>query len=142
MVDAAYEGDSSAVESALKSGVSADARSPIGMTALMAAARNNHVETMKLLLKSGANVNQKDSNGWTALMAAAHRGHLDAVKTLIEAGAIIDIRSNDGKTAVDLSADRNDAATLSYFYDVIGTKPNTTPGDVPTRVHELESPDR
>ena len=138
MVDSAYNGDGVAVKAALANGVSADAKSPVGMTALMAAARNNHVKVMDLLIGAGANVNARDSNGWTALMTAAYKGHTEAVKTLVDAGAIIDIRNNDGQTAVDLSVERKDGETLSYFYDVIGTKPNTTPANIETQVQQIQ----
>ncbi len=138
LVDQAYNGDLEAVKSALSKGISPDAKSTVGMTALMAAARNNHLQVMEALIQAGANVDARDSNGWTPLMTAAYRGHTAAVKLLIEAGAILDIRNNEGKTAVDLSVDREDRETLTYFYEVIGTKPNTTPANVETRVQGLQ----
>lgn len=140
MVDSAYQGDYDAVQAELAAGVSPDAKSPIGMTALMAAARNNNLKIVKLLLDAGANVNAQDSHGWTALMAAAYKGNTEAVRMLIEAGAIIDMRSNEGKTAVDMSVDRKDRETLTYFYDVIGTRPNTTPADIEVRIVPKERP--
>jgi ankyrin repeat protein len=51
-----------------------------GYTPLMFAARNNHVEIMRLLLEAGADPKIKAYDGTTLLMAAAGSGHLGPVE--------------------------------------------------------------
>ena len=54
-----------------------------GLTALIVAARHDHVECMDVLLAAGADVNAVEVNGATALTWAAFPGHLGAVKRLL-----------------------------------------------------------
>ena len=58
-------------------------KSLIGSTALMYAARNNHVEVVDLLLQFGADVSIKSHKGSTALSIAKRFGH-EAVISSIE----------------------------------------------------------
>ena len=53
----------------------------------MYAARNGHLESVKVLLEASANVNAKSSDGKTALMLAAWNRHLEIVQLLVEKGA-------------------------------------------------------
>ncbi len=67
-----------------KSGGSAF-RTPAGQqTALLLAARANHLDVMKALVAGGADPKIKSQDGTTLLMAAAASGHLDTVKYAYE----------------------------------------------------------
>ena len=55
------------VKALLEQGADADAKSRIGVTALMAAAGLNHLDIVKLLVENGADVNVRDNNGDSAL---------------------------------------------------------------------------
>jgi Ankyrin repeats (3 copies) len=57
-----------------------------GGTALMLAAANGHMETVKLLLDRGADLNVRDNEGKTALVWAREKGHTEIVQ-LIEAAS-------------------------------------------------------
>ena len=56
-------------------------------TPLMAAARENSVDAVKLLIKSGADVNAKRKDGISALGLAAAFNTPDVVEALLKAGA-------------------------------------------------------
>ena len=73
-----------------------DARVIGGMNALMAAALNGHVETVRLLIESGADVNLKSPLGWTPLIAARAGDNKGVEALLMENGASL----NPGDTEV------------------------------------------
>ncbi|XP_058464595.1 uncharacterized protein LOC131438512 isoform X2 [Malaya genurostris] len=88
-----------------------------GQTALNIAARNGHIDIVKLLLhykqplNDGTgrfrkiNVNHADRDGWTPLRSASWGGHTDVVKLLIESGACaIDRADKEGRTALRAAA--------------------------------------
>ncbi|TNJ27965.1 Ankyrin repeat protein 3 [Giardia muris] len=59
---------------------------PPGITALMIAARRNHLEIVELLLPREQGL--RDNNGWTALMLAASKANTECARLLLsEAGA-------------------------------------------------------
>ncbi|NCF69896.1 MAG: hypothetical protein GWP61_28460, partial [Chloroflexi bacterium] len=75
-LDAAFNGDTKAVEDLLAEGADVNVKDGIGFTALFRAARSGHTETVKLLLAKGADPNVKlPTSGTTALMYAALNGH-------------------------------------------------------------------
>lgn len=77
-----------------------DAASDEGISPLIAASSEGHLEVVKLLIAAGANVNGKDQDDTTALMAASARGHLDVVKELVAGGAKVNEQNRDGHTAL------------------------------------------
>ena len=86
--NAVSEGDTPTVLRCLEGGSRASATIPIvGTTALMVAAGNGHVETVRILLDWGANPNATDLSGWTALHAAAYRGDPAILQLLLDRGA-------------------------------------------------------
>ena len=59
-----------------------------GMTPLLFAARQGHIETARALLDAGVNVNQaKDGDLTTPLLMAAINGHYDLANVLLDKGA-------------------------------------------------------
>src|SRR5690606_37441052 len=58
-----------------------------GMTALLFAAREGHVETALTLLDSGAELDQVSGDGTSPLLIAIMNGQFDLAKLLIERGA-------------------------------------------------------
>ncbi len=67
------------------------------------AARNGHVDTVKVLIAKGTDVNAKDQDGWTPLHLAAYKCHIDIVKVLLKKGADLLLKNNSGKTPRDLA---------------------------------------
>lgn len=60
---------------------------PGGMTALLLASRDGHLDAVKLLVEVGADVNAVDPNGITPLLMALTNGQIDVAKFLLEHGA-------------------------------------------------------
>src|SRR6266511_601613 len=58
-----------------------------GQTALMWAAGEGHVETIKALVARGADLKTRENGGWTAFLFAAREGQIDAVRALLALGA-------------------------------------------------------
>src|SRR4029078_1338352 len=71
----------------LDRGVSVNARSLYGHTALQDAASGGWEELCSLLLERGAKADVEDISGHTALGLAARWGHTDVVRRLLDAGA-------------------------------------------------------
>ena len=70
-----------------------------GMTALMFAAREGHIETAKALLEAGASVNQaRAGDQTTPLLMATINGHFDLAKHLLDRGADPTLAAENGAT--------------------------------------------
>ncbi len=85
--DNAAKGNTMAVEKALLGGVDVNSQNPEKRTALMFAAFDGHISTVKLLFTHGAGVNLKDNIGRDALMYAATGPNNSTVKLLLQKGA-------------------------------------------------------
>jgi ankyrin repeat protein len=70
-----------------------------GLTALLLAARDGHVETVMALLDAGAQIDQPSAGDHTTpLLIAAINGHFDLAKQLLERGANPKLASDGGAT--------------------------------------------
>jgi ankyrin repeat protein len=70
-----------------------------GLTALLLAARDGHVETTLALVESGANINQVSAADRTSpLLMATINGHFDLAKQLLDRGADVRLVSDGGAT--------------------------------------------
>jgi ankyrin repeat protein len=95
-----------------------DVASEDGITPLVAASSEGHVECVKLLLGAKADVNAKDKDGTNSLMAASARGHLDVVSALLTAGANVNEQNADGHTALMFAYNgKNQVETLWERYN-------------------------
>jgi ankyrin repeat protein len=82
-----------------------------GMSALMFAAREGHVDTLRTLLKAGAEVDFADPDGSTALIVALMNGHWDAAKLLVDSGADVNLWDWWGQTPLYMAVDMNTLPT-------------------------------
>jgi ankyrin repeat protein len=106
LIWAAAQGQAEMVRFLLSKGADANARSAVrdwqrritaegrpkdmnrgGLTALLYAAREGHVDCIRELARARADLNLADPDGTTALVLALMNGHWDAAKLLIESGA-------------------------------------------------------
>lgn len=127
-VEAALNGNTAAVSSALEKGMPVDQKDANGNTALMAAAFNGQTETMQELLDAGADVNLRVNNGVTPLMAACGP-YPQAVRLLLEHGADVNATDdNENFTALMYAA----VEGLSPVVDILleyGADPSMTDVD-------------
>jgi ankyrin repeat protein len=93
-----------------------------GDTALMFAAREDDVESAKLLVAAGAQVNAADAWGVTATTLAAHSGNADVVAFLLSKGADPNLAAA-GFSALHAAIMRRDEAMVSALLDH-GANPN------------------
>ncbi|MGD8989558.1 MAG: ankyrin repeat domain-containing protein [Syntrophobacterales bacterium] len=101
-LDAAFNGDTKAVEALLAEGADVNVKDGIGFTALFGAARSGYTEIVKLLLANGADPNVKlPTSGTTALMYAVYGGRNQVVIVLLAKGAEINAKDNEGLTALE-----------------------------------------
>ena len=85
-----------------------------GMTALVLAAREGDLESVKALVEAGANVNQKTNYGWTALLTAANNKNYVIGKYLLEHGADPNIGNNGGWRPLYLATDNRNIEGGDY----------------------------
>jgi hypothetical protein len=82
----------------LAAGADPNAVSVKGWTPLLLAAREGHVEILRLLLKAGADPRMPLPNGRTALHLAVGKENSEVIRTLLAAGADIDAVDRKGDT--------------------------------------------
>jgi len=71
-----------------------------GITPLIAASSEGHLDIVMLLLGVNAEVDAKDEDQTTAVMAASARGHIPIAEALIAAKADVNLQNVDGHTAL------------------------------------------
>ena len=97
---AAFFGKASTLRDLLEAGGDKNAVDENGMTVLMLAVQERHVETVEVLLEKEANIEAKDAEGRTALMWAAETDHAGMAAALLEKKANIEAKDADGRTAL------------------------------------------
>lgn len=116
---AASAGDTSGIRKWIKKGANVNCRSVYeGVTPLMYAAQNGHLESVILLLHLGARVNDLPQNHVSALLGACIAGHVFVADTLILNGADVNTKNFDGITPLMVAASYNDSimADMLIFY--------------------------
>jgi general secretion pathway protein A len=94
------KGDVAAANRLLSSGVTVNARTKEGWTALILAAQQDLPNLARTLITRGANVNVRDKQGQTALIHAARKGHRQTVELLVNQGANVSVKDRTGRTAL------------------------------------------
>nr|KYP72711.1 Putative ankyrin repeat protein RF-0381 [Cajanus cajan] len=84
--------------------------------AIHLAAREGHVEVLRLVLLKGADVDSLSRDGTTALHVAVKRGERECVRLLLANNARLDIRdSRDGDTCVHVAAGMGDESMVKLL---------------------------
>ena len=105
LTSAAGRGDVAETRAILDRGAPVDETGGHGLTALIAAARGGHIDTVRLLLARGASPDREAGvNNWTPLMHAIHKAQIGSVRALLEGGATANARSGSGLTALIMAA--------------------------------------
>ena len=76
-----------------------------GMTALLYAAREGHIEAARALVEAGADVNQINGDKISPMVMAIINGHLDLAKYLLDHGADPNIETTSGLAALYATVD-------------------------------------
>lgn len=76
-----------------------------GWSALLYAAMEGHLDTVKLLLEKGANPDSRAPSQLTPLMIASRNGHIDVVRVLLAAKANPNAKNDRGDTALKWALD-------------------------------------
>ena len=114
---ATFSGDTAMVEYLLVKGANPDDTDDDGITALGAAAINNHAGVVQVLLAYGAKVDHVDKLGMTPLLYAASIdfGDTAVIEKLIAAGADLKAKTRQGMTALDLARNYNYSTMTSLL---------------------------
>jgi len=106
----------------LNKGLSPDATTKNGFTALMVAAARGNTDILQLLLARGADVNKSNEEGWSALMEAVLREKKKAVALLLRAGADANLHEKrKGRTPL-MSAARSNTPVIVTMLLAKGAK--------------------
>ena len=106
LLAAAIEGNKDALLSSLDAGAAVDEMDIFHVTPLMHAARNGHLDCVRLLIGRGADVHKRSGsgNGFTAAHYAAQGGHVEMLLALFDAGVAIDVTSSNLMTPLMCAA--------------------------------------
>jgi len=108
-IEAAQNGDTTAVGLFLTAGMQPDVTDSSGKTALIWAAQNGHADTVKTLLNGYADPNAIDAEGKTALIRAAEGDRIACVQALLDKGAKVNVKALDGSTALAVAQKRGNS---------------------------------
>ena len=109
--EAVHRADLKKIASLIHAGVDINDKDGFGQTGLMLAARNGHLELVRLLVEHDAGLDTTAKYNLSALMLAVVNGHTEIALTLAHVGAALGIRGSGapgfyGKRASDLAAHR------------------------------------
>lgn len=85
-----------------------------GMTALILAARENDLESARLLVDAGADVNEPSNAGWTPLLIATNNRNYILGKFLVERGADVNKANTTAFTPLYLATDNRNIEGGDY----------------------------
>jgi ankyrin repeat protein len=105
-------------------------------TALMWAAAENHVGTVRLLLETGARVDARSNGAFTALMFAVRQDARDAARLLIDAGADVNHATPAGQTVLRLAINNRHYTLAAALLDA-GANANARDKQGTTPLHDL-----
>ena len=115
LLEAAENGNTSAVVAALDAGVDINATGEDGDTALHLASLHGKVDVAKELLGRGANPNVRDGDDSTPLHDCSAGGYRDIAYYLLDRGADVNAQDGDGDTPLHLACNGDHAAVADLL---------------------------
>ncbi len=125
IVQAAWRGQQSLVQSLLTSDIDINAQDSSGYSALHRAAEEGHVPIINLLIKSGARTDLADNKGNTPLMLAATKAKKEIPISLLTSSKNIDAKNKQGNNALILALKRNNTELVEQLL-LFGAEPNVS----------------
>lgn len=123
LLDAAQEGNRTAVTHALKAGAPVNHRTGPGLSPLQWACVNGHADCVSELLIAGAAASgpgASSDDGWTPVHAAAYGGHVSVVAPLIAHSADLNAVAADGRTAYELAEEQGHVELMTELIRMRG----------------------
>lgn len=125
LIEAAYEGNTSQVQSLIEEGADVNEKDASGRTALMIAANRGHTYVVQLLLERNADAHATDNKGLTAMQLAESRGFERIVSILRKFSAASGQPENSSavksqaapRLSLHRAVDEGDFATLKSLID-------------------------
>lgn len=118
----AVVGDAKGLKRALAAGADLGAKDDNGGTSAMWAARNGHVDCLRLLADAGADLDARDLDGWTAAMFSAGDGNEGCLSLLIAAGADLDALDNKGSSASMIAEAHGRPGLVAFIAGLVRSK--------------------
>ncbi|XP_076447186.1 pre-mRNA splicing regulator USH1G-like [Babylonia areolata] len=107
-----------------------------GMSAVTWAARNGHLDALRLIVGRGGDVDRSDFLGLTPLHHAAQRGLLHVVTYLVNWGANVYSLDNGHHSAMDLASLFEKVEVVRYLDEVYGQQSRKNPKSVSRQKEE------
>ncbi|KAK7111655.1 hypothetical protein V1264_011255 [Littorina saxatilis] len=101
-----------------------------GMTAVIWAAHNNHLDGLRLIIGRGGDVDRCDYLGLTPLHHAAQKGLLPVATYLVNWGANVFALDNDHHSALDLASLHERVEVVQYLDSVVAQQQTKNPKHV------------
>lgn len=117
LVEAAEQGDITAVKQALDQGADIEQRDKRMRTPLMAATNANQIEVARLLIDRGADVNARDSIEDSPYLYAGARGLQEILVMTLKHGADLKSLNRYGGTALIPASERGHVETVQTLID-------------------------
>ncbi|XP_061193027.1 putative ankyrin repeat protein RF_0381 [Saccostrea echinata] len=114
MLEAVINGDITALQNVLKSGIDVNVLDKNGEPLLFTPIVNGDMDTLKVLL-AYADVNMTTDDCRTALMIATEMNDIDIVKKLIKSGADVNRKDNSGKTPLLIALEDGNFKIAEYL---------------------------
>lgn len=124
LLDAAEGGDIQKIQLLLGKGAEVNERNREGVTPLIAALSEDHLEAARILLKSGADPNGRDDDFVMPLVAAITSDHPDAVRLLLEFHPNLEAKDGTGFTPLAWAALSDNTEIINIILKA-GANPNT-----------------
>lgn len=113
----AMNGETQKLDSFIRLGIKVDSAIFEGITPLMYASQEGHIEAMKLLIANGANVNAMPENKVAPFLSAIYAGKTKAAEILFQSGADVNVQDNSGMSPLLVALQKNDTILINLLLD-------------------------
>jgi len=104
-------------------GATVNQKNKKGISCLMAASKNDHGPTVRLLLQARANINDVDEEMMTPLLHACNASAEDCVEILVKEGADCNAQDKNGRTPLSVAEERGDEHAIAAIREALRRAP-------------------